>query len=453
MENEKQSGDITQLVEQLTLGKTHLDALDLTDPLIFEAAIRALRKSVDLVKGFVIDTPEKEKLIITWVEEDYKRITCLAESQLTSEIINAYFIKRMQDTYIGAKEVPLGNMCYSSYDKSLILVLTWETTKTEVLRYFDKELGVPAELRGKVCIKIKITDAMKLLKAVDIDLRYVDFQYIAGEFRGLTEKTYREVLFEVMDEKNAGYLTLGKYFTQISRQIKEKLSYVAAEWGVEIKDAEVKEIDMPSNLMEIVRQEYINISRERSRMDFEQTVAENSLKNYEKKAEIHSKYPQFQMTLTEAEKDNALDRYLKRVEKYKKEIVDVKDKQLQDDKTHVLQSFDEVITEPTKPVKPVKSSILKKFFIWLAVFLAAGVGGFFIPNRSYIGFIVIAATVVIFGIYAATHIKQMKEAKNYPHSLAKYNEEMTKYTVDYAEYQRKLEKKQKNSSQENKQKL
>lgn len=438
MNNVTQGTTMEQAVEQIVSGTKPFKELNLTTTFDFEVAISALRRKADLVKTIVVNTPEKEKLITEWIEDDYKRITYLSESQLTSKIVNAYFKTKIRKTYNGEKENPLGNMCYSAYDKNLILVLTWETTKSELLRYYDKELQVPAELRGRVRIKVKIVDAIQLLKAIDIDLYSVDFQYIAREFRRLIENIYREVLFQVMDEENVGYLTLGKHFTQISKMIEVKLANIAADWGVEIKNAEVKEIEIPSNIMDIVREEYINISKERSRMDFEQTIAENSLKNYEKKAEIHSKYPQFQMTLTEAEKDNALTRYLKREEKFKSTGVNVKDEKLrEDDNLKDVNSLEPAPVKPVRPTLPTKSNFLNKFFIALAVCIVIGIGLCFIPGSWYIGLIAIIITAIGFGIFGALNINKIKEAKNYPQALAKYNKDMQKYQADYAEYQRK----------------
>lgn len=438
MNNAAQGKTMDQSVEQVVSGTKPFNELNLTTTFDFEVAISALRRKADLVKTIVVNTPEKEKLITEWIEDDYKRITYLSESQLTSKIVNAYFKTKIKRTYNGEKENPLGNMCYSAYDKNLILVLTWETTKSEVLRYKDKELQVPAELRGRVRIKVKIVDATQLLKAIDIDLYSVDFQYIAREFRRLIENIYREVLFQVMDEENVGYLTLGKHFTRISKMIESKLTSVAADWGVEIKNADVKEIEIPSNIMDIVREEYINISKERSRMDFEQTIAENSLKNYEKKAEIHSKYPKFQMTLTEAEKDNALTRYLKREEKFKSTGVNVKEEKLRDDdKLNDVNSIEPAPVKPVAPILPTKSNFLNKFIVALVVCVIISIGLFFIPGRWFIGLIAIIITVIGFGVCGIQNVDKIKEAKNYPQALAKYNAEMQKYQAASAEYKRK----------------
>lgn len=156
-----------------------------------------------------------------------------------------------------------------------------------------------------------------------------------------------------------------------------------------------------------------------------------SLKFYEQKAAIHEKYPEFPITLTETEKDFALERYLKRIGKENSHTEDIVEESLEKRDTDLKGSLTKTTLKmPVAPEEPPKSKTLA---IFISLFAAAVVvaGLLFIASKVA-GFIALGVVILGFGLYATFAFDKLKKS-----GVA--DKRHKEYQRQYEEYQKALD--------------
>lgn len=66
----------------------------------------------------------------------------------------------------------------TSFDKKLAIEYKYETKREETVSYFDKTLGVPTSLVVAANLKLKLADARKLVKVIDVDIEQINMNIV-----------------------------------------------------------------------------------------------------------------------------------------------------------------------------------------------------------------------------------------------------------------------------------
>lgn len=327
-------------------------------------------------------------------QEGYKLFVNLDNTKHTSELAELYLHERLKEdmsVLISKNKNDMSLIIRKSYDGRLVFTVPYKTLNGEEVNYFDNELQMPAPLISNVQFSIKLDDALIFFRKLDIAVSLLGLNSVYTELRTLINKIYRDVLFETVNNKDSNYYKLTNEYLVIESKVSEKLNECLINYGMSVTGITILDICIPNSAKNTLENDYFNARRikieNESRIEYEK----KSLELYEKKAEIHSKYPGFNETLTEAEKDNAFRRYA-----YKDNPKDISvtiKNQKQEDNKYSLS--DEEIEKGIDIVPLIKAKKNIKLFVCIALSVIAIV---FIIIGGPIGFIGCGISLGIMGI-------------------------------------------------------
>lgn len=210
-------------------------------------------------------------------------------------------------------------------------------------------------------------------------------------------------------------------------------------------------MSVPDSIREQIRKNSFETKCESDRYAAEVKVAEMYLENYRRKAEIRSTFGTDE-SLTEFEKDRALERYLVRVNNERKaELTDTKLKERIDD-----YGMDKPV-EPKKPSieKPAEPGLklnnnhcITRAIVGLGLLIVGIILTALVPVVSALGIaLLVLGAVALVGCIAvlAVRVTKFKQQKaelqeDYEEQLKLYNDAQEQYKVDMAEYKKSMEK-------------
>lgn len=290
--------------------KKRLSELDFQKKADMEILNFCLRAVSAMVNELNLDVEHEFALLKKWVENDYSNYISCAKNGVTHvDLLTLYLWKKIEATVEGNDGMSL----ITSYDNKLVINYRYETKKGETISYFDKALGVPTSLVATAELKLKLANAQKLVEKIDVDVKYIDAVIVNNFITATLNRVVRDTILNFIDKNNASFYDLPHYYTAINQTVLEALRAAFAVSGLDATDFALSDISVPNNTGKLLQNQFFAIAEAERVKAYEQRMEKASLDLYERKAAIHSKYPDFPITLTETEKDLALNRYLIRM--------------------------------------------------------------------------------------------------------------------------------------------
>ena len=207
----------------------------------------------------------------------------------------------------------------------------------------------------------------------------------------------------------------------------------------------MQKISVSDQVDAMIREEYLNVRSLSTRAEAEARWAQASVEQLEKKCEIITKYQLPADTLTEMEKDKALERYLKKVNN----VPDAK-KKLADKPEEIAGKAGSLA--PIKPVAPkhpeeinvITAKRVASFGIFAGLALVLAIIGFATRTTvlGIIGLVAAAALAIVAGVLflkrranAEVYAAHEAELAEYKHKTEAYEKEMEEYNAALKEYQ------------------
>ena len=367
----------------------------------FLEAIKKRPKLLQNVKGL-----NAEHFLTVAINANYKNFTYLKREQYSDKLAQIFLYKRLENQDITDKNEKL--IIQKSFDDRIIFNYMYSTIEGDELYYFDKELGVPASLKSGLKVSIKVVDAVALIEKLDTHITQLGANKICSTLTDIITSRYKACLNDYIAMNDVGYYTLCASSSILEGEIKEKMSEVFKEYGIIVSELTIQKLAIPKDIQYKLEDQAFQIRKKRADIEADAEFAEISLKNYEEKLAIEEKYPNAQHTLTEYEKDLALQRFLIKNGIQREQDIDhsIKLSQKEDKKDAAIAQKADVI-----PEVPQKKNVFKiVYFVFLALFLtisfilmgAVGIGA---------GFIMLGITIIVFGLIAAFMHEKFKKQK------------------------------------------
>lgn len=192
----------------------------------------------------------------------------------------------------------------------------------------------------------------------------------------------------------------------------------------------VTNIEIPNNTGEVLEKQFLYLAKERKLREFENDMESVSLKFYEQKAAIHEKYPNFPISLTETEKDFALERYLKRIGKGDEHSENIIKESLGKRDTDLKGSLTKTtLRMPVAPIEPPRSKTLTVYISTLIIALT--VASLLFIASAIAGFVGLGLVILGFGLYATFAFDKLKQSGT-------ADKKHKDYLRQYEEYQKAL---------------
>ena len=307
--NDSLQEEIKEAAGAYLSGEKPFLSLDLKDTRGREIALYCLTRNTLFLKQLDKTTPVHLSLLANWIDRDYSNFIHIYNNKLsTTALLERYLYRKFKATIPNNSDI---SIMYSLNGKILVSY-RYSTKRGETVSYFDTSLGVPTPLTVTANLRTKIVDADSFIKSLDYHISILDLPLAYEKINTTVGKTIRNVLLDFIIEKDLSYYQLPQYYSEINSKIITELNQNCAEMGLEIADFNILDIAIPNNTQEMFERQYFAISEAKKVKEYEYALEESALILYEKKAEIHNKYPDFPVSLTEAEKDFALNRYLNR---------------------------------------------------------------------------------------------------------------------------------------------
>ena len=248
-----------------------------------------------------------------------------------------------------------------SYDESLVLSILYQTHDGEQIYYYDNQLEVPTFLIANIQFSFKVNSAISLFRKLDTSLTMIGYNKVVNELTRWVNVAYRQAIHTFISNEKLDVYKLTGLYGEIENELYNELNKILEGSGLSVYRINVNKINIPENTYKLLEKQSLELVNEKNRRNNELEYEKMSLENYALKAEIHSRNPGFELTLTEAEKDFALKRYITKhdvdTNKVRKEISSSTN-ELADRKVKVA---DTKIEKPTDSTDPAKKFNLKDF--------------------------------------------------------------------------------------------
>ncbi len=414
----KENIDENALLSKIINEKVKISDLKLKDKTIFDTAIQALEQRPQLAKKLELKTDEEKKLVITWIKKNSpsvkslsSKISYLDESKYLSDekhenaIIEAYLNKLF--SLLGENDLQIDT--FQSLRNEIMLKFRYSTKKGEEIVYMDKELNMPIYLLAKLDIGIKITDAYAFVKFIDVNLQQINLNMVSLKIMPFISSVLRSSVIKVIGENGTCYYELTKHYNEIEKLLKTTLQDTVKNYGLTVVDSFVINTVLSNGADKIFESQRIEFMQRENNLTLQHKAEVLALENYERKAEIHNKYPNYEVGLTEKEKDNAIDRYIAKEKLYRDDSV------IQSKSINLAERDNDVgnirgIEEPKEDKLPTQTKTPAK----LVVATMLGIITFVISivsfaNESvFLGFLFIALMIASVGTLIALHINDKK---------------------------------------------
>lgn len=418
-------------VESILEGKKDFFALNFELAEDRETALTCMDKMQIFARRMNVNDPTHLDLLKMWIERKYDNIFFLSPEQRCKELITLFlelkFYNQLECRKIDptlAKSVSLSK----SYTKQLVICCNYETKEGEVFGYFDEKLNIPVKLQTSAVIKFKLVDALELIKRIDIEFERVDFEFVINFINNMIWENLRTTLLDVICKNKISYYDLPEHMVEIKDVLLDKLRVATEGSGLTVSDLKVNDVSLINRIDEVLEKQFYGLAKLARMKEFEYKQEEESLKFYEKKAMIHAAYPDFEVGLTEAEKDFALDRYLKRKEIAKDLGVEVYNQKTgQRFAEHTGEATRVSIKKPEPPVPLVAShKYLTRLIVLIVASLVAAAIAAVLPDYPILWGVTAALGIItiLYGIINRYKIKygvSKQEKEEYDEKLKTYN--------------------------------
>ncbi len=326
---------------------------------------------------------------------------------------------------------------YETLDLYPALKLHYESIADESVEYFDKDLEMPTQLKTKLTISLVIHDALLLINSLNFNLNFFSIVRLYSVIRTEITATVKSKILEYIKTEKLGYFDFEFSCITLSETIRNALEDKLAKYGISISKFSLEKLSIPDQVSKFVQDEYMNARTLSIRSAAEKKWADSSLEILERKSEIIEKYKLPGDTLSEMEKDKAMERYIKKVEhKLEPRIEYQKESATRDTSEDIL-----IATLPEEPVEPAelvdtnKSKVLAFSICTLASLLLLIVGVIVDVNIVlYLGILSLVVSAVLLSIVVVKRIINRKVYKDYKSKVAIYNEALKAFKKEEQDY-------------------
>lgn len=433
--------DVPSTVKSILEGKVDFLSLDFTTEQGKEIAL----KCIDAIQIFALrlnaEDVAQRKVLKRWIEKDYKRLLLLDRAQRHAELINVYLEHKFQEQlqkWIDDKKPITGDLSIDrSYTEQQVITYKYATKEGEEICYFDNGLGIPVKLKTQAAFKFKITNAQCLVEKIDVELNRVNLGLVVNLINSAVHNCMRDVVLSTIEMQKLSYYDLPRFYTAIKDNLAEKLQAQFNDYGISVAGVNIIDISITNNITEKFEKEYYKFAELARKKEFENKLEAASLTLYEQKAMIHDKYPNFQMSLTEAEKDRALERYLERTG-HKQELANLEVKQDNLGKRSKADDIFDTAAEfpvPQEPEAPIPTNKYRIMYgVIAAVLCVLGAVLTVLLNKQImvgVGVVIAAAVwLVVMGVvwrYELRYGLSKKVKSDYDSKLQVYRKNIEEY--------------------------
>lgn len=412
-----------ETLQKILSGRVVLRELNFENRSDRATALESLRTNGMLVQSLDTSNDKQCLLVKDWISKKASRVQYLLSKQLNEEIIDTYIYARLKEGELVDNNNTVRDFStVKSFDNKTLIKWFYSSSKEEMATYFDKALGIPTNLKFNLGLTIKIEEAFTLIKKLDVSLDFFGLNHLKNALTEFLTISLRDVTINYIDKNGMSYYDLSKHYKPISDCIVETLGKELSSYGLSISNFYIKDIVVPNNTSELLENQFFTITKERVKKQFEEEIATRALENYEKKAEIHSKYPNFPMTLTEAEKDRALSRYLLKIGEDVEDTVQIEHENISLRKETFDKKLDSVKCKGIEIAPPQKNKVRSTYILLIVIGLA--VGALTMIASTVAGFIIIGLVILIGGLFATFKYDLLKEKYN-PEDKEAYEKTMT----------------------------
>ncbi|MBR6545451.1 MAG: hypothetical protein IKT72_00760 [Clostridia bacterium] len=302
-----------------------------------------------------------------------------------------------------------------SLDSKIVFTYTHATQDGEELCYLDKDLQIPISIKSSIKITLKLVNSIALIEKLDTLITQLGEMKIKVTIADVVNRCFKAYLNEYIEKHGVGFYTLCASCREIERGFVESSREQLSAYGVEVSDFIVKQFAIPKDIQNKIENQSFEIRQRRADVKADAEFAKISLENYEAKLAIHAKYPDAETTLTEYEKDLALERYLKRVGREKQTVLDhtiaIQQKKTRADAEIVKQ--EDVVPEIDVPTNMFRLGYL------LSAFAAAFVSLLALAINPAVGLVLLGLSVLVLGSVAAFFGEKLKTPTVEPNIYSK----------------------------------
>ncbi len=397
---------ISEAAKPYLTGKKPFLNLDFTNYRDREIALYCLKRNTALLQQLDKEQASHVSLLSSWIDKDFSNYIHIYNFKLsTPALLERYLYLKFRATKSYDTDLSLMH----SLKGKMMLCYRYTTKKGETISYFDNSLGVPTPLLVTADLRLKMINPDAFITALDYHITILDLPLAFDKIHAVINKSIRDSLLRFIMDNHLTYYQLPQFYSELNAAVADNLNVALKTYGLEVVDLNILDISISNNTQELFEKQYFAISEARRVKEYEYAMEETALNLYEKKAEIHNKFPEFPVTLTEAEKDFALNRYLNRNGIDTSLSAEIRKKH--------LESPDEVRHEGTltkgKTTKPPilqPSNFKKVYFIALVIMLLVSISICFGSVAG--GLIAIGITALIFGIIAVAKYPAFLKTEN-----------------------------------------
>lgn len=351
------------------------------------------------------------------------------------------FVKHILTTTQNQNEKEV--LYYQTIELEPALKIHYTSVADESIEYFDNDLELPTQLKSKLSLSLVIKDAMKLLSFLNLKLSDFSLVRLYNTVRlEITDVVKKELLNYIKNNK-LGYFNFEFACNILGDSINNSLQKVFAQYGIEVIKFNFEKLSIPDKIVKIIQDEYMNARSLSIRSQAEIQWATSSLEILKLKSEILEKYNLPADTLSEMEKDKALERYIRKAKQLMNEKIEFQKEEANDNNGEGIL----IATKPTEPKKPdevVDSSKDKliKLIAGAGVGLILSVAGYALKQQILIILGIIAMLVFVsFIVLLSVKKKQNKQLyEEYEAAMQIYNEAYKVYVKEKSEYEDALKK-------------
>lgn len=367
---------------------------------------------------------ENEKEFLRYlVKRDYKFFLYLKPEQYEEEMAKHYLTNRIQED----KDTVSGFL-RKSFDENLVFSIYYDTRNGEQIFYYDKDIQSTTFLVSKFDISFKVNSVIKLFEKLDVSISMFGFNVLFNELMGWVNKEYRKTIIKFITTKEVGVYKINALYDEIEKETTKALNQTLADAGVTVQKMAIQKLSISENATKILEKEGLDRIREKIKREAELEYEKQALENYAIKAKIHKDNPNFELTLTEAEKDFALDRYITKnlADNGKLKETEFKDELADRKKKTASTTLEKGIDVPDLQEKKAKKNGL--LFIPAIIFLITGIIMFIGDANVGAGVALLVFGIVFFcGAIFQAYRNQKQSTKVTPRMQEEYQAKVEEY--------------------------
>lgn len=291
-------------------GDIKIRTLDLHDGLNREAVLTAIKRCQRLAESLNAKDKDEEQILVDFIETSYPNFFFLTREQYTERTVREYLYRRFKADY-QKNPAQLSGLA-SSLDGDLLFLYRYTSAEDETVTYFEKNIQMPVHLKATMQTRFRLTNAIRLIQKADIDMHILDLGFLSDIFNNVLSAAVRYAVSCIVETYHPDYYALVQYYPQLEEILNERVRQALEPYGILSENIAFKGLSVTDDSQKQFEGVYFYLSKKKLMDEASLSYQEKSMELFEKKAEIINKYPQVEDTLTEAEKDNALSRYLKK---------------------------------------------------------------------------------------------------------------------------------------------